>query len=114
MKYARNIMGESDPINALDYPALLPDDVWVLWVHTGKWPDASRTLRYLSRTQTNPMRGFALLTPFYRDAQRFDNESDAREWLAAQNTLRPTPWTGLRVTTVAQLKLEHGFYVETH
>lgn len=113
MKYGRNILGESDPINALDYPASLPDDKWVLWISSGKWPEADRRLAFVSKTQKDAMRGFYLLTQFQRDAQRFDTEDEAKAFLAEQNALRPRAWQ-LNCTTVAALKLHCGYYVEVN
>lgn len=102
----------ADAINALDYPALA-DETWTIWTAgAGKWPDADRFVRYLSRSQTAIMGGFALLTTFPRDAVRFDTELEAQAFLGAQNVLRPQPWHGLRITTVGMLKLLVGFYVE--
>jgi hypothetical protein len=113
MKYGRNIIGESDPINALDYPASLDDSKWVLWASSGKWPDADRRLAYLGKKQKDAMRGFYLLTMFQRDAQRFDTEAEARAFLAEQDALRTQPWQ-LNCTTVAALKLHCGYYVEVN
>lgn len=118
MKYRRNILtlGDRlvDPINALDYPALIDDSKWVICARRGQWPDADRRLFYISKSQRDPMRGFYLLTPSYRDAARFDTDVAASAFLFEQDRLRGQvgPWNGLEILSVEKLKLAHGFYVE--
>jgi hypothetical protein len=117
--YARNVLGLgekiADPINALDYPWALPDDSVVIWIAFSKWPEPGRWLRYISKTQRDPMKGFFLLTHSHRDAQRFGSTQEALQFLAAENVKRGPGmhWQGLQITNVALMKVRCGYYVET-
>lgn len=118
--YQRNKLGlgevVADPINALDYPGLLPDGTFVIWTSSpgARWPDAGRWLRYISKSKTDVMKGFHILTHDQRDALRFPSYEAGTLFLKEQNKKRPQPWHGLRVTTVAEMKVSFGFYVEVN
>jgi hypothetical protein len=88
----------------LDDPKLLPE-LFVLWVWNGKpWPAADRRLAYLSFTQTDAMRGFALFTMDWRDAAIFVSVEEANAFLKGHNSKRPHPYTGVNLTTVEDLR----------
>lgn len=118
MTYKRNVLGLgeriADPINSLDYPWSLDDKAVVLWVSHGRWPDADRWIRYISKTQLDAMKGFHLITVQPRDAMKFDTVQAGLEFLAAENKKRGpgNHWRGIQVTTVEKLKHHFGFYVE--
>ncbi len=98
----------TSPRQALDYPRI-DDDLWVIWWFNGKkWPDAGRRLMYVSSTQINRLKGWALYTVSYEDAAVFQTEVDARSWLAIHQGRRRHSY-GCDVTTVRELKERCGY-----
>ncbi len=96
------------PRQALDYPHL-DDDLWIIWWSNGKkWPDAHRDLMYVSATQVNSLKGWALYTINYKDAAVFPDEMAAQSWLAVHQKRRRHPY-GCRVTTIRELKERCGY-----
>lgn len=98
----------SRPENAMDYPHL-NDGLFVLWTgNDAKWPDGARVTKYLTGKRRDAMKGYALFTIDYRDAETFKDFGEAMAWLAHEETLRPNPY-GVRVTTIAELKIARGY-----
>lgn len=105
-----------DPRKALDYPDL-PDSLFVLWYSNGyKWPDARRSVGYLTAKKRGIMTGAALFSIFWNEAETFETEAAAREFLEENNRLRASqggqPYHGIEVSTVAEMKRRCG-YVES-
>ena len=95
-----------NPKAALDYPALA-DELWVIWYNHGGdaiWPSGARAVLYMSKTRTDAMRGWALMTSDYNDAITFDTAEAADAHIVAQTLLRNTPYHSIKVTTVREIK----------
>jgi hypothetical protein len=101
------------PQRALDFPALDPE-LYVLWHSTGyAWPDARRSVSYLTsaRLSLGPIvngkmvysrPGFATYTTYPDHAETFATEPEARDFLAEHENRRETPYL-VNLTTVSEL-----------
>jgi hypothetical protein len=94
------------PKASLDYPTL-DDDLWVIWYNHGGdavWPSGSRAVLYMSKTRTDALRGWALMTSDYNDAANFATLDEAQDFLREQELKRRTPYHNIEITTVAEIK----------
>lgn len=95
-----------NPKAAMDYPTLA-DDLWVIWYNNGGdavWPSGRRSVWYMSETRTDSLRGWALMTSDYNDAATFATLDDVQAFLWEQEGKRRTPYVGIEITIVAEIK----------
>lgn len=97
-----------DPKKALDYPHL-DNALYLLWRKNDYvWPDARRSVVYLTDFHKHMIHGHALYTADYRNAKVFTSPKQALKWLEQQEIKRGAEY-GVRLTTVRELKKLCGY-----